>query len=463
MNNTHNALRGLIDQQDSLVNRMKISKIERFIYRFPILSGMLAILLVIVGIIVGQKVGIAIPIPFFLLLSTVMLIATVVGQRAGLASALVASIFVVYAMITSFEPSSLTGSSFQTFLGILLFLIMALVLGKWSDQNHLVIRYLQQINHNLQQQLQKKELELSQSNMTIANIMAQHQRAERAQRETEKQFHSLTDMMIEAIFIYQDENLLYVNPAAIAITNYPNQEELLTTNFWDIIHPDFQCLRSKSHSPPLSENQITPRTEIKILTQSGQVKWLEFTTCPIEYQGETAMLGLALDITARKQTEETLCRLVQGISTDPEENFFQSLVKYLANLLQVDFAFIARLKEGSPKQLETLSVFAHQQHVDNFEYSLSNTPCEIVVNNQRFHAYSNRIQKQFPLDILLVEMGVESYFGVALCDANNQVIGILSVMDSKPIVNSSLIESVLQIISIRAAVELEQLLHIPLE
>jgi PAS domain S-box-containing protein len=335
------------------------------------------------------------------------------------------------------------------------------VLGKWSDQNQLVIQHLQQINHNLQQQLQKTNLQLSQNNMTIANIIAQHQQAERTQRETENQFHSLTDMMIEATFIYQDENLLHVNPAAITLTNYSNPEELLTTNFWDIIHPDSQFLRSQSHSPPPSQNQITPRTEIKILTQSGQVKWLEFTAHPIDYQGETAMLGLALDITARKQTEETLCRLIQGLSTNPQEKIFQSLVKYLANLLQVDFAFIGRLKPGNPKQIETLAVFAHQQHVDNFEYSLSNTPCEIVINNQRFHAYSNRIQKQFPLDILLVEIGVESYFGVALCDTNNQVIGILSVMDSKPIANFSLIKSVLQIISIRAAVELEQLLHTP--
>ena len=53
----------------------------------------------------------------------------------------------------------------------------------------------------------------------------------------EANFRSLAEAIACAIFISQGKRLQYVNHAAEIITGYA-REELLSMNFWDLVHPD---------------------------------------------------------------------------------------------------------------------------------------------------------------------------------------------------------------------------------
>ena len=48
------------------------------------------------------------------------------------------------------------------------------------------------------------------------------------------------------------------------------------------------------------------RYEIKIITKSGEVRWLDFAVAVIRYQGSPALLTIGFDITERKRSEEAL-------------------------------------------------------------------------------------------------------------------------------------------------------------
>jgi len=121
-------------------------------------------------------------------------------------------------------------------------------------------------------------------------------------RESERTFNSLTETTASAIFIYHDK-FIYVNNAFENITGY-SKKESTELYFWEIIHPEQQELVKHRGQKRISGEIVQNKYELKIVTKSGETKWLEFTAEQIVYLGKPAALGTAFDITARKKVEE---------------------------------------------------------------------------------------------------------------------------------------------------------------
>jgi PAS domain S-box-containing protein len=135
--------------------------------------------------------------------------------------------------------------------------------------------------------------------------ITERQKVEQVLRESEMKFRTLAETTAAAIFIYQGDQNCYVNPAGVAITGY-SEEELLTMNFWDIIHPDFRPLVKERGQARQQGEAVPPRYELKILTKNKMERWLDVTLGVIEFDGAPAILGTAFDITNRKESEEAL-------------------------------------------------------------------------------------------------------------------------------------------------------------
>lgn len=141
--------------------------------------------------------------------------------------------------------------------------------------------------------------------LAIVRDITRHKRAEAALRESEAKFRTLAETTPAAIFIYQDNRYRYVNPAAATITGY-SQAELLAINSQEVTHPDFRPLIQERELAGRRGEPIPPQIELKILTKQGEERWLDVTIAPIEYEGQTAVVGTAFDITKRKQVEQIL-------------------------------------------------------------------------------------------------------------------------------------------------------------
>lgn len=168
------------------------------------------------------------------------------------------------------------------------------------------------------------------------------------------------------------------------------------------------------------------------------------------------IIGIAHDVTERKQAEETLNNIAKGVSGVTGEEFFRSLVKYIANTLEVEYAFVGMLEEKNSNRVRTIAIYADGKIVENFEYSLINTPCERVMRDG-ICCFPSGVQKQFPLDEMLVKMEVESYIGTALTDSKRNNIGIMVVMSRKALTNQKMVESMLQIFAVRVKTELQRI------
>ena len=123
-------------------------------------------------------------------------------------------------------------------------------------------------------------------------------------------FRTLAEAIACAIFISQGKRLHYVNHAAETITRYV-REELLSMNFWDLVHPDCRELVLNRGG---ARHGGARQHEIKILTKNGDERWLDISTAMIEFDGVLSSLVSAFDVTERKHTEEKVQLLAV---TDP--------------------------------------------------------------------------------------------------------------------------------------------------
>jgi PAS domain S-box-containing protein len=129
--------------------------------------------------------------------------------------------------------------------------------------------------------------------------------AEAALRESEALFRSLAETTDAAIFLFRGSHNIHVNAAACKITGY-GYHELVAMPFWQVLHPDFRDL-ARERGVARQYGEVVPSNyEVAIVTKEGETRWLQYAGNVIDYQGQPAVLGTAIDITARKEIEQAL-------------------------------------------------------------------------------------------------------------------------------------------------------------
>lgn len=153
---------------------------------------------------------------------------------------------------------------------------------------------------------------------------------------------------------------------------------------------------------------------------------------------------------------DDLLRLIaKGTAGVTGEAFFQSLVRHMAQALDMRYAFIAEFADRKTR-VRTLAFWDSERFWDNFEYELQGTPCEAVLAGET-RCYPKNVEKLFPLDVGLSQLEAESYLAVPLMDSKGLVMGHLAALDTKPMRNMPQDMTVFSIFTARARAELERL------
>lgn len=166
--------------------------------------------------------------------------------------------------------------------------------------------------------------------------------------------------------------------------------------------------------------------------------------------------NLSQEIDERKLLEEDLRNIARGFSAISGTEFFQKLVLHLSETLSADCVLVGQVVRGKVDHVVTIAVAESGKPAENMEYVLTGTPCENVVA-QTLCVYPRDVQGLFPTDILLSEMGIESYAGVPLHSSRQDAIGLLVVMYKTPLENDARVRSLLEIFASRSESELERL------
>ena len=190
-------------------------------------------------------------------------------------------------------------------------------------------------------------------------------------------------------------------------------------------------------------------------TQTKTSKWWDVIVSPIldTNNKPEKLLAASRDVTEWKRAETLLNAIIAGTSTVTGKEFFRSLVQNLARGLGVRYSFVAECLANH--RARSLASWFGNEARPEFEYDLRGTPCLQVAEGRTCH-YDRNLQGLFPEDKPLVEMSAESYLGVPLRDATQQIIGHLVIIDDKPMARYPLVLSVMETFATRAGVELER-------
>jgi PAS domain S-box-containing protein len=153
--------------------------------------------------------------------------------------------------------------------------------------------------------------------------------------------------------------------------------------------------------------------------------------------------------------DDLLTFLAQTSSNTLDEPFFNKLARYLAECLDMDFVCIDRL-EGDGLTATTVAVWCDGHFEDNVSYALKDTPCGDVVGNT-VCCFPSMVCQLFPHDEVLKDLRAESYIGVTLWSYTGKPIGLIAVISRKPLTDRTKAESVMKIVAVRAAGEIERL------
>ena len=176
-----------------------------------------------------------------------------------------------------------------------------------------------------------------------------------ALRESEERFRSLTESTPSAVMLYQNNKWVYVNPAAETLTGY-SQEELLSMDFWDVVHSDFKQLIKDRGLARQKGVPAEKRYEFKIVSKDGQEKWVDLAGATAMFGGKPAGLITVTDITGRKLAEERIKR-----SLREKEILLAEIHHRVKNNMQIISSLLS-LQSRDIKDKRALSLIKNCEH-----------------------------------------------------------------------------------------------------
>ncbi|MCK4380381.1 MAG: PAS domain S-box protein, partial [Candidatus Lokiarchaeota archaeon] len=139
--------------------------------------------------------------------------------------------------------------------------------------------------------------------------ISERKKAEDKIKESEDKFRTIAEQSLMGICIIQDFEIKYLNHQMAEIYGYPIDEvrQWKPKEFMKVIHPD---------SKEMMINQLTKKQQgsediiihyiAKIIKKSGNIRYVENYSKPIDYQGQPANLITQIDITAKMNAEQKL-------------------------------------------------------------------------------------------------------------------------------------------------------------
>src|SRR5262249_6960149 len=121
--------------------------------------------------------------------------------------------------------------------------------------------------------------------------------------------------------------------------------------------------------------------------------------------------------------------LVEGTAAATGDEFFRSLARHAARALGARYAFAAETL--TEMESRSLAYWEGTGFGEGFSYRFPGTPCQRVAQGNVCFTSTN-LQRLFPEDLWLQQIGVDSYVGVPMRNAAGKVLGHIAVLHTAP-------------------------------
>ncbi len=203
---------------------------------------------------------------------------------------------------------------------------------------------------------------------------------------------------------------------------------------------------------------LTGPVELNLNTREGETIRSIVFAIPIDSEGPRHLLAIVRDNAFHEPAEEMLVQnALQCLATDLSavsgDDFYYKVGCCLVKLTGMEYAFIGELSTGRDK-IHAIGALTAGETVElSFEYDLAGTPCERVVGHS-VCVIPAGVQKEFPHDEMLQKLHIEAYIGYPLFDKGGQPLGLIALLDNKPIDNPDEAVALIKILSDRITTEI---------
>lgn len=260
---------------------------------------------------------------------------------------------------------------------------------------------------------------------------------------------TLENLQEGVFWVNADAAILNVNNTACAMSGY-SRKELMAMKVHDI-NPSEIVMDFASFWKRLKKEKKI-RFEAKHKHKTGYLYDVEITGNFIEYNGQEFTCSIVRDIRKRKMEEELLRTVSEATSAQVGYDYFRELTKYITITLGVKYALVTECANEAKTRLRTISFVDNTTPLENIEYDLDGTPCQIVMQGKDYFC-PDELEKIFPK-----EKGMQSYVAVPIYSpASNEVVGHIAALDDKPMGENQNQTSILKIFAARAGSEIDRI------
>jgi PAS domain S-box-containing protein len=282
------------------------------------------------------------------------------------------------------------------------------------------------------------------------------QRSEQARRTSEASYRAIFEAAEDAVFVHDWDTGAIVDANPKACKNYGwSREELMRLPVEELSSGAVPFTRERGlELIDRARAGVPTRFEWHRKNRDGSLHWDEVTLKPAVLAGRQRILAFSREITERKLAENALRDAALAVSTAEGEQVFVELARRLCATLNLNLAFISTIPDGDATHQRILAAWLDGKPAAGLEYSIAGTPCETVVG-KRFRAYPHDVRKRFAAE-LPWPIEAQSYAAFPLADRRGSALGLIAVMDRRPMGDTALVESVLKIFAARAVSEIER-------
>lgn len=253
----------------------------------------------------------------------------------------------------------------------------------------------------------------------------------------------------QVFWLNKKGKIIRINNAVVLGSGY-DEDELLQMNVFDL-NPSLSRLEwEKKWEETKIEKQQIIETEHR--AKNGQFYAVEVTNNFIEHEGHEYFCSTVRDIRKRKLEEDLLRTISEATSGHVGIDYFRELTKFITLTLNVKYSLITECSNEEKTKVRTISFVDRGTLLENVEYDLDGTPCEIVMKGKDYFC-ANELERIFPK-----ERGLQSYVAVAIYSpATGEILGHIAALDDKPMNESQNQTSILKIFAARAGSEIDRI------
>jgi len=292
--------------------------------------------------------------------------------------------------------------------------------------------------------------------------ITQRKEIEQALKESEARYREMIESQEQVLSCcwLPDMTLTFVNESYAKFFGKSSQE-LIGTNFLELVIDQNNTHEKIKNSVNLMLSQKIPTSyEHNELSATGEKRWFCWTNQPVfDAQGELVEFhSHGVDVSAQKKREDALSLIVQETINITGENFCRACVRYLAESLSVSYSFICEVVKPENQKLRYRVFWDGGDYSSPQEkslHSIDKTPWRQTCD-QGIYYLKDSLEFVVANNSPLNHLKAVSYWGMALRDSQGEIMGILGVMDTKPLHLSADQEMILKIFAGRLGAELER-------